>query len=151
MEISEWIDFLVDKKEHYPISDDFIKNYQQSPNNKNGYVYFAWETGHVINKEIAEPNQKWHFFESYMLIMIAQRRIKIEDKAERIYRKIRCPELLLWIAEAVGVDSEKVENAALDAKIIIDKEEKLARNKAAQNIKDAIPWKMIEDSIRSIS
>ena len=67
MELKEWMDYLIKQQEHYPVSDEFIKKYQQSPNNHKGYIYYAWETGHIIDRNLAEPNQKWHFFESYIL------------------------------------------------------------------------------------
>ncbi|MBS4842905.1 MULTISPECIES: hypothetical protein [Clostridium] len=151
MQIKEWMEFLADKKEHYPVSDEFIKNYQQSPRNKNGYVFFAWETGHIICREISEPNQKWHFFESYMLIMIAQGKIQPDDDAEKRYRKLNCPELLLWIAEAVGIDSEIVNEAARKARVIIDSGTNgHLRTKAGYEIREEIiPWKMIEDKIKN--
>lgn len=150
MKIKEWMGLLADKKEHYPVSDEFIKNYQQSPVNKDGYVFFAWKTGHIICREIAEPNQKWHFFESYMLIMIAQGKIQLDDDAGKWYKNLKCPELLLWIAEAVGIDSEIVNEAAKRAREIIDSGiNGRLRNKAGNEIANKIiPWKMIEDKNR---
>ncbi|HEX8932211.1 MAG TPA: hypothetical protein VF810_03595, partial [Patescibacteria group bacterium] len=150
MTIKEWMKLLGDKKEHYPISDEFIKDYQQSPVNKNGYVYFAWETGRVICREIAEPNQKWHFFESYILILIEQGKIQLDDDAGKCYKKLKCPELLLWIAEAVGIDSEIVNEAARKAREIIDIDTNgQLRNKAGIEIANKmIPWYMIEDKNR---
>lgn len=143
--------FLEDKKEHYPISDEFIKNYQQSPNNKNGYVYFAWETGHIISRKLAEPNQKWHFFESYILILIDQNKIQLDDDAEKCYNRLKCPELLLWIAEAVGIGSELVNQAAKKAEEIIDLGTNgFSRNKAGTEIaKKIIPWNKIKEQINS--
>lgn len=146
MTIKEWMKLLEDKKEHYPISDEFIRNYQQSPVSKNGYVYFAWKTGHVICSETAEPNQKWHFFESYMLTSIVDGKIQLDDDAEKRYKMLKCPELLLWIAEAVGIDSDIVNEAASQAREIIDNGVNgYSRNEAGRKIaKELIPWDMIE-------
>lgn len=136
---------LVDKKEHYPISDEFIRNYQQSPVSKNGYVYLAWKTGHAICSETAEPNQKWHFFESYMLTSIVEGNIQLDDDAEKCYKRLKCPELLLWIAEAAGIDSDIVNEAARKAREIIDNGTNgHSRNEAGNKIKMMIPWDMIE-------
>jgi len=147
MTIRDWMKLLEDKKEHYPISDEFIKNYQQSPVNKNGYVYFAWETGREICRETAEPNQKWNFFESYILILIEQGKIQLDDDAGKCYKRLKCPELLLWIAEAVGIDSEIVYDAARKAREIIDiGTNGHLRNKAGNEIASKmIPWNMIEE------
>lgn len=147
MTIEEWMKLLADKKEHYPISDEFIKNYQQSPANKNGYVYFAWEEGCEICSKKAEPNQKWHFFESYISILIKQGKIQLDDDAGKRYKKLKCPELLLWIAEAVGIDSEIVNEASKKAKEIIDiGTNGRSRNKAGIEIANKmIPWNMIEN------
>lgn len=150
MKIREWMELLADKKEHYPVSDEFIKNYQQSPMNKNGYVYYAWKKGHVICREIAEPNQKWHFFESYISILIEQGKIQLDDDAGKCYKRLKCPELLLWIAEAVGIDSETVKEAARKAREIIDiSTNGHLRNKAGIEIRNKmIPWNMIEGKNR---
>lgn len=150
MTIAEWMKILANKKEHYPISDEFVKFYQQSPLNKDGYVYLAWETGHVICREIAEPNQKWHFFESYILILITQGKLQLSDDAEKCYKKLKCPELLLWIAEAAGIESEKINEAAKVARDIIDYGTNgRARNTAGIKIvKEIIPWNMIEEKNR---
>lgn len=146
MTIKEWMELLADKKEHYPVSDEFIKSYQQSPVNKNGYVYYAWEIGRVVCREIAEPNQKWHFFKSYISILIEQGKIQLDDDAEKCYKKLKCPELLLWIAEAIGIDSEIVNEAARKAREIIDiGTNGHSRNKAGIEIANRIiPWNMIE-------
>ncbi|KHD36593.1 hypothetical protein NL50_08690 [Clostridium acetobutylicum] len=151
MKIKQWMEFLADKKEHYPVSDKFIRNYQQGLENKNGYVFFAWKTGHIICREISEPNQKWHFFESYMLIMIAQGKIQLDDDAGKWYRKLKCPELLLWIAEAVGIDTEIVNEAERKAREIIDSGTSgRLRNKAGNEItQKIITWEIIKDEIEN--
>ena len=61
MDLKRWMNFLVEKNEHYPISDDFVHSYQQRPNGNTTYIDFAQQVGKEINKYIAKPNQKWHF------------------------------------------------------------------------------------------
>lgn len=141
--IGEWMKYLSDKSEHYPISDEFIKKHQQSPNSKKGYIYYAWETNHTINRMIAEPNQKWHFFESYILRLLCNDKINLDDSAEKIYRRIVCPELLLWIAEACGINVKLVKKASRKAQKIIAKDNS-ARNNAGIEIRKIIPWTVIE-------
>ena len=57
--------YLETAEEKYPISTEFTKDYQQSPANKNGYVYYAWKHGLSVCKKTADPSQKWHFLEAY--------------------------------------------------------------------------------------
>ncbi len=147
MTISEFMNFLDKKNEHYPISDEFIKKYQQSPASINGYVYYAWETGRVIHKEIAEPNQKWHFFESYILRLLNDKKISLDDPAEKIYGRIKCPELLLWIAEASCIEEDKVKKASKEAQSTIESNIKFARNVAGRKIRTIITWDIIKEKI----
>ncbi|URZ16710.1 hypothetical protein CLFE_027570 [Clostridium felsineum DSM 794] len=65
-----------------------------------------------------------------------------------MYRVI-CPELLLWMAEAAGVDSKIVAEAEQSARVIIDNGANgYARNKAGREIKkNIIKWEMIEKQI----
>ena len=56
-------DYLSTKKAHYPISDEFIEKYQQK---SGGYIELALEKGLVVDKHLHEPNQKWHFFDSWL-------------------------------------------------------------------------------------
>lgn len=107
--VLEFSSFLIEKKEHYPLSDEFIERFQQE---KGGYIDFAKQTGHLVDKQKHEPNQKWHFFESWLLQSFKDGTITWEDDAKsRIYSKLLCPELLLWIYEASGVNPSKVKNA----------------------------------------
>lgn len=78
--------------------------------------------------------------------MIEQGKIQLDDDAEKCYKKLKCPELLLWIAEAVGIDSEIVNEAARKAREIIDiGTNGHSRNKAGIEIANRIiPWNMIE-------
>ena len=64
--------FLEDKKEHYPFSDEFVEKYQQS---SGGYISNAKKAGLVVDKQLHEPNQKWHFFESWLYPSIEKQTI----------------------------------------------------------------------------
>ena len=63
--------YLETAEEKYPISTEFTKDYQQSPANKNGYVYYAWKHGLNVCKKTADPSQKWHFLEAYTGLLLA--------------------------------------------------------------------------------
>lgn len=117
------ISFYSAKKEHYPISDDFVKKYQQKNTGSNTYIVYALETGILVDKELAEPNQKWHLLESYF----SQNIKKHKDENNEGYinetntcASLKCPELLLWMAEAAGVDSNVIKSASEYAKKEID-------------------------------
>lgn len=75
--------------EHYPVVDEFVKGYQQSPTNKNGYIYHAWEERIIIDRLNGEPNQKWHLFDAYL----GQDNFEDSMDAGIIYNRIKCPEL----------------------------------------------------------
>ncbi len=103
--------YLSDKKEHYPFSDEFTEKYQQT---SGGYLDNAKNAGIVVDRQLHSPNQKWHFFESWLTEKIAEEStITSQSAKSRIYTKLLCPELLLWIYEALGVDPVKVK-AAMD-------------------------------------
>ena len=112
IDVLDLIIFYFDKNEHYPISDEFIEGYQQK---NGGYITYAKKTGHIIYPKLKEPNQKWHLFESYCPY-------KLKDKKSTNFKigTIKCPELLLWMAEAAGVASEYVKEASDYAKSKID-------------------------------
>jgi hypothetical protein len=112
--------FYLDKKEHYPISDEFIKQYQQKSTGKYSYISYALNTGHLISESSAEPNQKWHLLEAYFLNKIKENGVEYLEKPTDCYR-ILCPELLLWMAEAAGVSSQVINIASKIAKTEIDK------------------------------
>ena len=108
------IKFYYDKEKHYPISDEFIKKYQQK---SGGYIKFAHDTGHTVSAEQCEPNQKWHLFEAY----ISYKLNKNGGDAKARMGKLKCPELLLWMAEAAGIDDEIVTEAKEAATSEIDR------------------------------
>lgn len=101
--------FLKDKKEHYPFSDEFIERYQQT---SGGYIDTAKKAGLEVNKEKHLPNQKWHYFDSWYYPSLEDETLLTSDSAQsRVYTKLLCPELLLWIYEACGVSPIKVKLA----------------------------------------
>lgn len=152
MTVKDWIECLEHAKEHYPISDEFIRTHQQDPRNPKGYMYYAWKMGHPICREIAEPNQRWHFFESYVAVkIIMDGKSFLDSDAKDIYlggyrkgKGLQCPELLLWIGEASGIDSQTIEDAAREAKSIIDQGG--SRQRAAKEIKRYIRWELLEEN-----
>ena len=136
--------FLKDKREHYPLSDEFIEKYQQT---SGGYIDLAKKTaGMVVDKEKHEPNQKWHFFESWLYPSIEDETLTWEDSAQnRVYSKLLCPELLLWIYEACGVDPAKVK-AAND----VAEQGKVAKTPVAsiaKNMRACVPWEDLANAI----
>jgi hypothetical protein len=104
--------FLETKKEHYPLSDEFVEKYQQE---SGGYIDNARKAGLVVDKQLHEPNQKWHYFESWLYPTIAEGMSWDESAKSRSYTYFRCPELLLWIFEASNVDPNLVREAKLVA------------------------------------
>lgn len=145
MKIKEWMGLIEFSKEHYEISDEFIRKYQQ---NRGGYIDYANRIGHLVDKECAEPNQRWHLFDSYLMRKFVDGELSLDDDANKVWR-IMCPELLLWIAEASNVDSEIIKKAADKAKRIIDNsQDGYARNKAAYVIRNEISWNMLENSLK---
>lgn len=107
--IKQISDYLEDKREHYPLSDEFIERYQQT---SGGYIDYAKQCGITVDRTLHSPNQKWHFFDSWLIRSIDDGSLTYEDDAKsRVYTKLLCPELLLWIYEAMGVDPVKVRNA----------------------------------------
>ena len=107
--IGEFADYLSDKKEHYPLSDEFIERYQQT---SGGYIDYARQCGIPVDKMNHSPNQKWHFFYSW----IEYGEIDTSLSAySRVYIGLKCPELLLWIYEAMGVNPNKVKEAKIVA------------------------------------
>jgi len=141
MLIQEIINYFKIKKEHYIISDGFVKaGYQQK---NGGYINKAKKIGLEIDYKKAEPNQKWHFIDSYAS----------EKQENDVYKHLLvCPELLLWMAEACGIDDNIVKKAEKKAREIIntgrkENKEGQSRNKAGIMIRKMINWNMIEKKL----
>ena len=100
--------FLLTKDEQYPITNEYVELYQQA---SGGYISNALKAGLVVDKAQHLPSQKWHYFESWLYATIDEGMLWEASASDRSYSKFSCPELLLWIIEASGVDSEKVREA----------------------------------------
>ena len=136
---------MIEKQEHYAVSDEFMLRYRQKNTSRNGYIMFAHRVGHSTDVDISEPNQKWHFFEAYVIREILNGKYCYNTPAETVYNRIKNPELLLWIAEASGVNSDKVEKLSIIAKQIIDNDSgKNLRNAAGNKIRGELPWNELE-------
>lgn len=130
--IQQFCDYLENKREHYPLSDEFIERYQQA---SGGYIDYAKQCGIVVDKTLHSPNQKWHFFSSWIEYGEID---KTGDAYTRIYVGLKCPELLLWIFEAMGADPNKVRNA----KVVAEEGRRNSTNVAtiAKNMRDQVSW-----------
>ncbi len=135
----EYAAFLANKAEHYPISDEFIEKYQQLDG---GYIELAEQLGIPVNRQLHSPNQKWHFFESWLASYEESNTTFWEGKAQTYaYGRLLCPELLLWMYEASGVDPAKVKQAmqvAVDAK-----ENGTHISTMAKNMRSIVTWEDI--------
>ena len=100
--------FLLTKDEQYPITNEYVELYQQA---SGGYISNALNAGLVVDKAQHLPSQKWHYFESWLYATIDEGRLWDASASDRSYGKFSCPELLLWIIEATGVDSARVREA----------------------------------------
>lgn len=129
-------DYLKDKREHYPLSDEFIERYQQD---SGGYIDFARQLGLTVNKELHEPNQKWHFFTSWYDELVKTNDISETELAKtRVYTGLYCPELLLWIYEACDAPIEKIKKAKEVAEK--GKVEGLRAVSIAKNMRGFVSW-----------
>ncbi len=143
--IRDIADFLETKEAHYPISDAFIKVHQQK---SGGYIDYAKQLGKVVDKSICEPDQKWHFFDSWLIRTIEEGGMSWTDSAKvRVYTKLLCPELLLWIYEACGAPTEKIMNAYDVA--VAGKEAGTHVSTIAKNMRACVPWTDLEVNIQS--
>lgn len=128
-------DYLEDKKEHYPFSDEFVEKYQQT---SGGYIENARKAGLTVDKLLHEPNQKWHFFTSWLYPTIDEGMSWDASAKDRVYSKLLCPELLLWIYEACEVSPEKVKAAKDVAEA--GKVSGLAVTTIAKNMRGIVSW-----------
>lgn len=136
--------FLETKKEHYPLSDEFIERYQQK---SGGYIENARKAGLTVNKYLHEPNQKWHFFESWLYPSIEEGTMEWNESAKsRVYSLLQCPELVLWIYEACEVSPAKVSQAKKIAEKL--KVEGKATSTIASQMRKIVLWDDLEPAIR---
>lgn len=141
--VKEMADYLLTKNAHYPFSDEFVEKYQQSGG---GYIDNAKKAGIEVDKQKHSPDQKWHFFESWLYPSIEDGSLSWDESAKsRIYSKLLCPELLLWIYEACEVDPEKVRaamRAAEEGKI-----NKTHSATLAKNMRACVSWEDCEKAV----
>ncbi len=127
--------FLLTKGEQYPITNEYVELYQQA---SGGYISNALKAGLVVDKSQHLPSQKWHYFESWLYPTIEEGMLWDASASDRSYSKFACPELLLWIIEATGVDSEKVREAKDIA--VKGKEDGLGVSTICASIRAAVPF-----------
>ena len=127
--------FLLTKDEQYPITNEYVELYQQA---SGGYISNALKAGLVVDKSQHLPSQKWHYFESWLYATIEEGMSWDASASDRSYGKFSCPELLLWIIEATGVDSAKVREAKDIA--VAGKQEGLGVSTICKNIRTAVPF-----------
>lgn len=142
--IRQIADFLQDKKAHYPLSDEFIERYQQT---SGGYLDTAKKAGIVVDKQLHLPDQKWHFFDSWLYPSIEDGSLTWDaDAQRRVYTNLLCPELLLWIYEACGVDPVKVKTA----KEVAEQGKVQGANVStiAKNMRAIVSWEDIANNVK---
>lgn len=137
-------EFLKTKPEHYPLSDEFIEKYQQT---SGGYIDNARKAGLTVDKRLHEPNQKWHFFESWLYPTIEGGMDWSELAETRVYKNLLCPELLLWIYEACEVNPSKVKEAKEVAEL--GKASKTHSATLAKNMRSVVSWDDLKPAILS--
>ena len=138
--MSQLSNYLSKQDAHYPISDDFIKTHQQA---SGGYIQYAKERGKTVDKEQCEPDQKWHFFSSWLYRSIDDGSLTWQESGKkRTYSGFLCPELLLWLFEACGGDSAAVEAAKEVA--IEGKDAGTPLATIAKNMRELVPWESLE-------
>ncbi len=144
--VLEITNHLRGRKEHYPISDEFIEKYQQ---NSGGYIALAKSLGIAVDRQKHSPNQKWHFFESWLQECLEKQTISWEDDAKKnVYTRLLCPELLLWIYEACDVQPTKVRNAMNAA--VQGKVNGTNVSTIAKNMRGCVAWEDIATNLKEV-
>ena len=125
--MQEFTAFLQNKKEHYPLSDEFIERYQQTDG---GYIDTAKKLGLLVDKE---PS-------------LEDGTVTMESNPQTVvYNRLLCPELLLWIYEASGVSPAKVKKAK-----DVAEEGKVNRTRVttiAKNMRSQVSWEDISQNV----
>jgi len=145
VDMGQMYNFMVSKSEHYPISDKFIEDYQQA---SGGYIAYAKKMGVEVNAANHSPNQKWHFFDSWIQQSLEDGTLRFTQSAKtKVYTGLLCPELLLWIYEACGVSSDKVQSAYDVA--VAGKIAGTATSTIAKNMRGVVAWDDLLNGIKS--
>lgn len=119
-------DYLQEKEEHYSISDKYNESYGQVNN-----VNWTNQKEHMVPWFKSQQTRGEGKFT----------RLAPNTSSRRTYNRLHCPEALLWIAEAVGIDSKLVQKAANEAA------EAKNNRKRSGIIRSIISWDMIEKSV----
>ena len=127
--------FLLTKDEQYPITNEYVEIYQQA---SGGYIANALKAGLVVDKAQHLPTQKWHYFQSWLYATIDEGMLWDASASNRSYSKFSCPELLLWIIEATGVETAKVREAKDIA--MEGKQNGVSVSTICANIRAAVPF-----------
>lgn len=97
IDVIEFADYLQEKKKHYMISDKYNECYGQVNN-----VYWSNQKDHMIS-----------WLQSQNTTGEGKFVRKVPNKSsKRTYNCLCCSEAILWIAEAVGINSDLVQKAA---------------------------------------
>ena len=127
--------FLSTKNEQYPLTNEYVELYQQE---SGGYIKNALNAGLVVDKTQHLPSQKWHYFTSWLYPTIEEGMLWDASASYRSYGAFQCPELILWIIEATGVETSKVEEAKDIA--ISGKANGVSSSSICGQIRAAVPW-----------
>ena len=137
----------IEENKECSISKEFMENgYMQGMvdgkiEKFSGYVLKAKNEG-MVQDDTKSISQYWHLIKSYLPGYE-------NDDAQIRYNSLKCPELLLWIAETCGVEQNKLEKASVSARKTIDESGNgHARITAASKIRGIIPWAEIEAKIQ---
>lgn len=104
MTVEQLVCIYKDKKEvPCPITERLIKaGYQQE---SGGYISYAKETGMEVDYTKAQPSQWWHLIESYCN----------RSDSEKVFgKRIKCGELIFWMAEVLNCVSVDELNSLAD-------------------------------------
>ena len=112
-----------------PLTEKLIKaGYQQTTG---GYITRAKENGLKIDYREAEPNQCWHLIASYC---------ENTEPDVKFTRRIRCGELIFWMAEVANCVDKSIMEELVKAIIASGKSIKV-RSKTKPNVKfDRVNW-----------
>lgn len=142
----EVVNYLSVKNAHYPMTDEFVERYQQT---SGGYLDNARKAGKIVDRQQHEPDQKWHFFESWFYPSIEEGSITYEESAKsRVYNKLLCPELCLWFYEAFEVNPVSLSAALKVAEK--GKRNGISTSSIASQMRKEISWEEIVNNVRNI-
>ena len=160
------IEFYKKCESHYTNTDSFIREFQQKDTTAGkGYMANAHSAKRYkkkykinvefdINKDTAEPNQKYHFLCSYYEDYISWgdydwTTSELWNKEKKL-TDFRCPELLLWLVEAANVYTDEEMKAITEEakKICRDGDNSPdAREAACKRIKEMVDFDRIYEKI----